>query len=166
MDNLVFLAISVLAGAGAALICSGAVAFFFYKKMKEAREDDESIPNRVIAIEQWVNAQIKHQEMTERGRLGQQTRQDNAADMEAATEEGRAVLLGKGNMEEKKAALVTLIQKYPNVALRVAQRLNRQFGISKFIGVPEDEFLNMVVQLAAQAAAKPPEGGEAAQIAY
>ena len=165
MENLMFLAISVFAGAGAALAASGAVAFYFYKKMQEAREDEESIPKRVEAIETWINAQINAQDMAARGTLGQQTRQDNAADMAAATEEGRAVLLGKGSMEEKKAALVVLIQKYPNVALRVAQRLNRQFGISKFIGVPEDEFLNMVVQLAAQASAAP-QGGEASPLAY
>lgn len=159
-------AISMLLGAGAGVFFAMVVALIFYKKMMDVVAGLKGIPERVDTLEVWIEAQIKAQDMSERGRLGQQARQDNAQAMESAMEEGQAVILGKGSMEEKKNALLALIQKYPNVAMRVAQRLNRQYGISKFIGVPEDEFLQMVAQLAAQALQKPQEGAAQGELAY
>lgn len=115
-----------------------------------------NLSNRVDNMEEWINAQIKAQEKHIIGQEAQETRQSLQEQAAQATEEGKAVLLSKGTMEEKKGALLGLIQKYPKVSMTVARRLNRQYGLSKFLGISEDEFLNQVALIATQALSAPP----------
>ena len=118
-------------------------------KVKEALAYTEGLDGRVDALEVYAEAQQKSSDMAARGSAGGQARVENAAEMAQAEKEGKEVLLSKLSLEGKKAALLALVAQHPKVALNVAQKLNRQFGISKFLGMKESEFLQEVAQVAA-----------------
>lgn len=132
-------------------------------KLEEAppTPPEEEFEARVAALESWVNAQINSSDMAEKGRLGQQARQENAQQRKDALREGQNVLLSNGSMEEKKGQFIELIKKYPKVAYGVAQTLNRQYGISKFLGISEAELMQTVLDIASKASGSSQEGAPA-----
>lgn len=93
--------------------------------------------------------------LSEQGKKGVEIREENKEMRLAAMQEGRAVISGPGSLEDKKNGIFKLIQKYPLVAEGVARSLNREYGISKMLGMPEDALLQQVAQIAAKALAQP-----------
>lgn len=75
-------------------------------------------------------------------------------ELEQAMAEAVPILKGGGDMEQKKTQLIGLIKKYPSVALEVAGRLNKQFGIAASMGLKDAEFLAFVKQIAGGMAAQ------------
>jgi len=108
---------------------------------------------------------VKSADKAARGSAGGTARAEMAAEMAQAEQEGKAVILSKMPMEGKKAALLALLAQHPKVALGAAQKLNRQFGISKFLGMKESDLLQEVATLAAQAMEKMQEKKEEAPAA-
>lgn len=93
---------------------------------------------------------------------GVAARAQKKIELEQAMAEAVPILKSGGDMGEKKAQLIRLIKKYPGVALEVAGRLNKQFGIAAGLGIKDAEFLAFVKQIAgglAQQAEEAPQEG-------
>jgi len=116
---------------------------------EEAAQLEEEAAARTAQLQEW-------------GRQGAEKRKAQAAEFQACMIEGRALIAAPGGIEEKKAALMGLIQKYPQVAESVARKLNREMGLSKRLGVPEDMLLQEVAGLVKNALAAKEGQGESA----
>ena len=169
LENWLIYALFVL-GSCLLSVCSALVASILaYRwmqgKIKEALAYTEGLDSRVEALEVYAEAQVKSADKAARGSAGGTARAEMAAEMAQAEQEGKAVILSKMPMEGKKAALLALLAQHPKVALGAAQKLNRQFGISKFLGMKESDLLQEVATLAAQAMEKMQEKKEEAPAA-
>lgn len=158
LEKWLIYAACVLAGGFFSVALTLVTCALFYKwlqgQVKQALSYVEGLNSRMEAIEVWMEAQVKSADMSARGAAGQAAKQENAQEMAEATEQGKAVLLSKLPPEGKKAALLALIEQHPRVALNVAQKLNRQFGISKFLGMSEASFMEEIAGVAAAALQK------------
>lgn len=96
-------------------------------------------------------------EMSRRAGLGAQAREENKEMRQAAMNEGREVLAANTPVHEKMGKLRGLIQKYPRVAEGVARSLNREFGISKQLGISEDALLQEVAKIMQEKKAPEPQ---------
>lgn len=158
MENWIIYACLMLAACLIAVCSSLVVCLLAYRwmqeKTKKSLEFVEGLNERIEALEVYAEAQQKSSDMAARGSAGGQARSEMAAETAQAEKEGKEVLLSKLPLDGKKAALLALVAQHPKVALNVAQKLNRQFGISKFLGMKESDFLQEVAQVAAQAMEK------------
>jgi hypothetical protein len=105
-------------------------------------------------------AAARSAQAAEWGRQGAEKRKAMQADFQACMIEGRALIAAPGSMDEKKTALMGLIQRYPQVAESVARKLNREMGLSKKLGIPEDMLLQEVAGLVKNALATKGEQAE------
>lgn len=128
------------------LLFLGALGLYFYfSRQRQALEETwDDLPGRIEALENWQAQELEHQDLSERGKLSAETRRGNAQEQQETYSQGRDIILGKGSMEEKKEAIIALIKAHPSVAMRTARKLNREFGISAALGLPEAELFRQV----------------------
>lgn len=172
MEKTLIVALFALACAAFVLFGLAAALLFAWWRVRQLPVLFRATLERISALEIWTqeaDAQAAQAEQEEaqaaesekmrqlayKSQAVQAERKEEAAMVEA---QGRAILGGPGTDEEKKNLLLDLVRQYPQSYLGPAQKLNRSFGISKFLGMKEADLFEMLAGVAKAAMSKAAQG--------
>lgn len=120
------------------------------KSIDELEDTIKDHEDRLTTVESWIEMREKHIELSAKARTAAEVKAESKIETDEAMEKGRSVILAPVSNEVKKEKLMALVAEYPNVAVSVAKKLNRRFGISRFLGMKEDDFITEVANIAAK----------------